>query len=334
MTPSKTLPTWFVPLMEYSQGVRAVKPPHPQPAPQYFLLEKKKFENWMKWVDAGRPQPRPRTFWKSPPAWTWVIRKAILKTRPQQQLAHAYSPTDSRLPTKGRKGLYFYNEINAPGFILDAVRQHNWWVALLVHEKGNIVEGLHNHQSVRDDLQKAGITVVASGWIEGDDPETETSVAALASIGFNEYMANAENPFFGYSSGGAAFARSSAWAPRFRSKTNIPISLSVEWGEAIHLKPWLEIEKGLVVRPQCYMNQFAHMTPASAVNLLGMPQADSSGLRPDQVEPTLGKWGGYDVPISFYFDAWQQAKLAGAVACNVWGGEFMDGADLYEFATF
>jgi hypothetical protein len=195
------------------------------------------------------------------------------------------------------------------------------WVAFLTHNCLEAATETNNPPGWRERLQAAGVTVVASGWSDPRlDLVAQADAVAHFSAGFDEYIANLENgPGWGYP--GAGFLASDSYAPMIRARTKIPISVSIEWGEALHFKPWLDIGME-VVRPQCYVNDHPWMTPAEAVKRAEQAQADlPAGLRADQVEPSYGTWGSSPKPMSEYT---QLHFASPCKAASCWAGEFLD----------
>lgn len=82
MTVPSPLPAWFLPLMRYAHGLQHRPAAAPRPAPHWFLGLRDEFNEWNGWLTAGRPKPRPATFWKEPPQWAWLLRKELARARP------------------------------------------------------------------------------------------------------------------------------------------------------------------------------------------------------------------------------------------------------------
>ena len=231
----------------------------------------------------------------------------------------------------GKNGLYFYNLYDVQGAI-NFAKANNLWVAILVNECEFTPqrEGSRLPESyifgLRDQLKAAGVLTIASGWAEPyGDLDAQAQFIGHMAQGFDEYLLNIEAAW-AYEAGADAFGRSDIFAPKVRAALgpNMPLSLSCDWGNNIHWKPWLDVGAS-AVRVQCYTNEWPHKNPKEAIELLGRDQHDLVGGVPASMrEVTYGKYGAYLQPLSQWTSLDDQA---GKPPRSVWAAEFADSAD-------
>ncbi len=348
LRPKHPWPAYFPQLSRHYFGL-AEAPAHPKPTPRWILDQWSAFERWYDWHSHGGP--RPRGVWTVVPSWAsvgdpgfspWVL------AREKAAHDHISHKTPSGFPsfptvhskTKGRGGLHCYVAANAGGGfdrVVQLAKEHNLWVGLLVHELDRAPIPTYDTWAQLRALKQAGVTAVATGWVEsGYDLRAQAKAAAYWSQGFDEYMINAEASWAWTGPTSPGFARMGEFAPMLRDElgADMPLSLSCMWGQVTWLKPLLQA--GLsTVRPQCYLNQFDHMVPGpwlndklGAIGRLEQAQGDlPSGLPASWVEATYGRYGDFYQPLATWTAQDQAALAAGMKARSAWSAEHCDEAD-------
>jgi len=286
------------------------------------------------WQRAKTANPDPVVF-----ATTKIAIAAKAMEDAAQKLTPSAWPTVAS-KTRGKNGLYFYNWPGALGEaeVIRLAKQHGLWVAILVNETDHtpMRSGQYIPEAeifgIRDRIKAAGVTVVASGWADPSvDLDRQAATIGRMSQGFDEYLLNIEaawawthNPAADPTPG---FLASAAFAPKVRAALgpNMPLSISIDWGNAIHFKPWLEAGAS-AVRVQSYLNQWTHKTPLRALELLGQAQGDlPQGVPPSMREVTYGKYGAWQQPLTSFSALDDEA---GRPPRSVWAAEFCDAADI------
>lgn len=308
----------------------------------WFFDEKERARVWRLWLKAGRPAPRPSILWRNAagkavsPTWAGRLNRAL---DAHAQPAPTPAPTPQPPPqfklvpskTTGRNGLYFYDYPNAnipESRLIELCRQHNLWIALLVHELDRAPIPDFNADATRRRYQAAGVTVVATGWLDsGVDLAAQAAAAARFSQGYDEYMGNMEASWK-WEAGADAFNRMSTFAPMLRRELGptMPLSVSCEWGQVSAWRPLLEA--GLsAIRPQCYLDEWGHMAPAEAIVRARWAQSDLPGGVPAsvKVEPTYGQQRASSPPLSTWSSYDDQA---GRPARSVWNARHCREADV------
>lgn len=325
-TPSP-LPAWFWPWTMHRFGLGS-RPPYPKHITtreyQWVLDEWERARIWMLWVKAGRPAPRPPSLWRNKdgkaisPPWAVKLNRLLATTsHPVPPPTGTTPPPDKFKPvlsdTVGRSGLYFYDYPNSnidEQRIIELCLQFDLWVALLVHELARAPEPDFNANETRKRYQARGVTVVATGWLDSNyDLDAQADAAHRFSQGYDEYMGNMEATWK-WEYGQAAFDKMELMAPKLRAALGptMPLSVSCEWGQVSKWRPLLEA--GLsAIRPQCYMDEWPHMSPKEAIVRAHWAQGDLPNGIPASchVEPTYGQqratspplsnWTGYDDEI-------------------------------------
>jgi hypothetical protein len=361
---------WFYEMTRYRFGLRGDDRPDSAelgfpvpsrlPVKQYgdLYAEWDKFKLWEPWYyDQGHKPPRPKGLWgRQPngtnvPDWAWRIGKEKARhdhaANPHPFPPAPHNPAFTLIPskTKNKPGMYYYTYVNSIADPVAHCAQNKLWAALLVHELARAPEPSYDTQEQRKALQAAGVTVIASGWVEsGYNLEAQAEAAARFSAGFDEYMLNAEASW-AYVPGQptTGFDAMGKFAPLLRSALGpkMPISLSCMWGQVTWLRPLLEA--GLsCVRPQCYMNQWQHMVPGpwvgdplGAVGRLGLPQNDlPAGLPAHMVDPTYGTYGSFFLDARNNVPFHRAAQQAGAGSGSIWAAEFVPAAQYPVVATY
>jgi hypothetical protein len=316
LTPSP-LPAWFAPwtLHRFGLGPRPPYPKHITKEVQWVLDEWERARVWMLWVKAGRPSPRPAILWRNKtgeaisPSWAVKLRRALDEHKPHPDPPPIQpTPVDhfKLVPSKtvGRSGLYFYDYPNSnidEARIIQLCKEHNLWIALLVHELGRAPQPDFNADETRKRYQAQGITVVATGWLDSNyDLDAQADAAHRLSQGYDEYMGNMEATWK-WEYGQDAFNKMDTMAPELRSALgpNMPLSVSCEWGQVSKWRPLLEA--GLsAIRPQCYMDEWPHMSPKEAIIRARWGQGDlPNGISSTcKVEPTYGQQRATSPPLS------------------------------------
>lgn len=327
--------------------VGLIRRPQPQvprlTRPKYDaeLAELDRFAAWVAWNHAGRPKPRPKTFWARVPSpiYDKVLREYETSHPRQKPPPPAPpppappKPPTTRDPAKGRGVLYYYNSANAKHDVVAEAVRHGFAVALLVHEGADIVYGHHNDGDLIDRLRHAGVPFIATGWIK---PFTDYDLIARNLAAFlggraAEYMANVESAW-GYPAPG--FGESEKLVPILRKHLGqLPLSAAIENRQPLHYRPWLDAGAD-VFRPECYLNQAPDQLPLTALKAAMQAQADlPHGLRPDQVEPLLGRYGEWQQPLATWRSAVADVVRLGAGPPGVWAAEFCPPDDLAALAA-
>ena len=322
------LPKWFWPwtLHRFGLGARPPFPAHITTREYKWVLDEwERYRVWDLWIKAGRPAPRPEILWRngrgSAVSPTWAVKlRALLASNAAHPIPPPIVPTPpvehfKVVPSKtvGRSGLYFYDYPNSnidEGTIIRLCKEHNLWIALLVHELARAPEPDFNANATRQRYQSQGITVVATGWLDSNyDLDSQAAAAGHYSQGYDEYMGNMEATWK-WEYGQAAFSKMNVMAPLLRAALGpeMPLSVSCEWGQVSKWRPLLEV--GLsAIRPQCYMDEWPHMSPKEAIIRAHWTQGDLPNGIPStcKVEPTYGQqrasspglsaWTAYDDEI-------------------------------------
>lgn len=360
-TPKQPWPVWLPAVTRLHFGIPATKPPGTPKIRKdgwVDLLVWQPFERWNAWIDAGKPAPRPKDVWVKVPSWAstgepdfspWKLRgeryrQAHSSNPPPKPKPPGPTATPAKWPTvksetAGRNGLYFYNWPGRLGEarIITLAQQLNLWVAILVNELDRtpmrndapIPDG--ELAGIRDRLKAADVTAVATGWADpGYDLDAQAHAIGRLARGWDEYMLNIEAAWAWQGSPATAgFLTSERLAPKVRDQLgpDAPLSVCIDWGNAIHFRPWLQAGTS-TFRVQCYLNEWPHKTPKGALDLLRWPQADlPDGVPAGMGEIVYGRYGSgaTDAPLALWTP---QDDEAGRPPRSSWAAEFNDEPDI------